>query len=312
MGKYILKRILLMIPVILGVTLLIFIIMSFTPGDPATLILGADATMEDIMALRSKLGLDKPLLVRYFDYIKNIVLHFDFGNSYTNGIAIKDEIIHRFSYTLRVAFFSILIALVIGIPLGVTAAVNRGTWKDTAALTISLLGISVPTFWLGLMMAIVFALKLGWLPASGVGSFKYYILPCLSVSFSGIASLTRQTRSSMLEVIRADYIVTARAKGATEHSVIYKHALRNALIPIVTQAGAIFGVLLGGALVNEIIFGIPGIGSYMVTAIKGRDYPAVQGSTILVAVAFGIVMLIVDIIYAFIDPRIRAQYKRGG
>ena len=251
-------------------------------------------------------------MVRYFDYIKNIVLHFDFGNSYTNGIAIKDEIIHRFSYTLRVAFFSILIALVIGIPLGVTAAVNRGTWKDTAALTISLLGISVPTFWLGLMMAIVFALKLGWLPASGVGSFKYYILPCLSVSFSGIASLTRQTRSSMLEVIRADYIVTARAKGATEHSVIYKHALRNALIPIVTQAGAIFGVLLGGALVNEIIFGIPGIGSYMVTAIKGRDYPAVQGSTILVAVAFGIVMLIVDIIYAFIDPRIRAQYKRGG
>ena len=312
MGKYILKRILLMIPVILGVVLLIFIIMSFTPGDPATLILGADASMEDILALRSKMGLDKPLLVQYFNYIKNIFLHFDFGNSYTNGVPIKDEIAHRFVYTLRVAIFSIIIALAVGIPLGVTAAVNRGNWKDNTALTISLLGISVPSFWLGLMMAILFALKLGWLPASGVGSFKYYILPCLSVSFSGIASLTRQTRSSMLEVIRADYIVTARAKGATERSVIYKHALRNALIPIVTQAGSIFGILLGGALVNEIIFGIPGIGSYMVTAIKGRDYPAIEGSVVLVAVAFGIVMLLVDIIYAFIDPRIRAQYKKGG
>lgn len=312
MGKYILKRILLMIPVILGVILLIFIIMSFTPGDPATLILGADATMEDIMALRTKLGLDKPLLVRYFDYIKNIFLHFDFGNSYTNGVPIRTEILQRFSYTLRVAVFSILIALTLGIPLGVTAAVNRGTWKDDTALTISLLGISVPSFWLGLVMAIVFALKLGWLPASGVGSFKYYILPCLSVSFSGIASLTRQTRSSMLEVIRSDYIVTARAKGASERTVVYKHALRNALIPIVTQAGAIFGVLMGGALINETIFGIPGIGSYMVTAIKGRDYPAIEGAVVLVAVAFGIVMLLVDILYAFIDPRIRAQYKKGG
>lgn len=312
MGKYIAKRLLLMIPVILGVILLIFIIMSFTPGDPATIILGSDASMEDILALREKLGLNKPLLVRYFEYVKNLVTKFDFGTSYTNSMPVRNEIMVRFGYTLRVAVMSTCIALTLGIPLGVTAAVNRGSWKDDAAMTVSLLGISVPSFWLGLMMAILFALKLGWLPASGVGGIEYYILPCFSVSFGGIAQMARQTRSSMLEVIRSDYIVTARAKGASERAVTYKHALRNALIPIVTQAGTSFGILLGGALINETIFSIPGLGSYMVTAIKGRDYPAIQGAVVYVAVSFGLVMLAVDILYAFIDPRIRAQYKKGG
>lgn len=312
MSKFIIRRLLLMIPVILGVVLLIFIIMSFTPGDPAAIILGSNATTEDILAMREELGLNQPLLVRYFQYIKGIVTEFDFGNSYSNGTPVRTEILNRFGYTVRVALISTLISLVLGIPLGVSAAVNRGNWKDDAAMTISLLGISVPSFWLGLMMAILFALKLGWLPASGVGGIEYYILPCLSVSFGGIAQMARQTRSSMLEVIRSDYIVTARAKGASERAVTYKHALRNALIPIVTQAGGSFGLLLGGALINETIFAIPGLGSYMVTAIKGRDYPAVQGAVVLVAIAFGLVMLAVDILYAFIDPRIRAQYKKGG
>ncbi len=312
MSKFIIRRLLLMIPVILGVVLLIFIIMSFTPGDPAAIILGSNATTEDILAMREELGLNQPLLVRYFQYIKGIVTEFDFGNSYSNGTPVRNEILNRFGYTVRVALISTLISLVLGIPLGVTAAVNRGNWRDDAAMTISLLGISVPSFWLGLMMAILFALKLGWLPASGVGGIEYYILPCLSVSFGGIAQMARQTRSSMLEVIRSDYIVTARAKGASERAVTYKHALRNALIPIVTQAGGSFGLLLGGALINETIFAIPGLGSYMVTAIKGRDYPAVQGAVVLVAIAFGLVMLAVDILYAFIDPRIRAQYKKGG
>lgn len=312
MSKFIIRRLLLMIPVILGVVLLIFIIMSFTPGDPAAIILGSNATTEDILAMREELGLNQPLLVRYFQYIKGIVTKFDFGNSYTNGTPVRTEILNRFGYTVRVALISTLISLVLGIPLGVTAAVNRGSWKDDTAMTISLLGISVPSFWLGLMMAILFALKLGWLPASGVGGIEYYILPCLSVAFGGIAQMARQTRSSMLEVIRSDYIVTARAKGASERAVTYKHALRNALIPIVTQAGGSFGLLLGGALINETIFAIPGLGSYMVTAIKGRDYPAVQGAVVLVAIAFGLVMLAVDILYAFIDPRIRAQYKKGG
>lgn len=312
MGKFIAKRVLLMIPVILGVVLLIFVIMSFTPGDPAAIVLGTNATMEEIENMREELGLNQPLLVRYFQYIKGIVTEFDFGKSYSNGTPVRAEILARFQYTLKVALFSTIISLSVGIPLGVAAAVNRGNWKDDAALTVSLLGISMPSFWLGLMLAILFALKLRWLPASGVGGIEYYILPCLSIAFGGIASLARQTRSSMLEVIRADYIVTARAKGASERAVTYKHALRNALIPIVTQAGASFGVLLGGALINETIFSIPGLGSYMVTAIKARDYPAIQGAVVLVAVSFGIVMLVVDILYAMIDPRIRAQYKKGG
>lgn len=312
MGKFIAKRLLLMIPVILGVVLLIFVIMSFTPGDPAAIILGSNATPEDVLALREQLGLNQPLLVRYFKYIGGLVTKLDFGNSYSNGTPVRGEIMSRFGYTFRVAIFSTLISLSVGIPLGVSSAVNRGNWKDDIGMTVSLLGVSIPSFWLGLMMAILFALKLGWLPASGIGSAKHYVLPCLSIAFSGIAALARQTRSSMLEVIRSDYIVTARAKGATERAVIYKHALRNALIPIVTQCGTSFGILLGGALINETIFAIPGLGSYMVTAIKGRDYPAIQGAVVYVAVSFGLVMLLVDILYAFIDPRIRAQYKKGG
>ena len=179
-------------------------------------------------------------------------------------------------------------------------------------MTVALLGISMPTFWFGLMLSIIFALKLRWLPPSGVGGLEYYIMPCLAVSMMGIASMARITRSSMLEVIRSDYITTARAKGQTERVVTYKHALRNALIPVVTQAGVTFGMLLCGTLVSETVFSIPGLGTYMVTAIKSRDYPAIQGAVIFVAVAFGFVMLAVDILYAVIDPRIRAQFSNGG
>lgn len=312
MRKFVLRRILLMIPVILGVTFLIFAIMSFTPGDPASIILGANATPEQIVALRTKLGLDDPFLVRFFNYVKNIVTHFDFGQSYIDGRDVKGEILTRFSYTFKVALLSMCFALGFGVPLGVTAAVNRNTWKDNASMSVALLGISMPTFWFALMLSIVFALKLRWLPASGVGSFAHYIMPCLSVSMMGIAQMARITRSSMLEVIRSDYITTARAKGQVERIVTYKHALRNALIPVVTQAGTTFGILLSGTLVSETVFSIPGLGTYMVTAIKSRDYPAIQGAVIFVAVAFGIVMLLVDLLYAVIDPRIRAQFSNGG
>lgn len=312
MRKFITRRIITMIPVILGVAFLIFAIMSFTPGDPAAIILGQEATPESIAALRDKLGLNDPFLVRFFNYIKNIVLHFDFGNSYTDGREVKAEILTRFGYTLKIALLSMVFALGFGIPLGVTAAINRNTWKDNASMTVALLGISMPTFWFGLMLSIIFALKLRILPPSGVGGFKYYIMPCLAVSMMGIASMARITRSSMLEVIRSDYITTARAKGQTERIVTYKHALRNALIPVVTQAGVTFGMLLCGTLVSETVFSIPGLGTYMVTAIKARDYPAIQGAVIFVAVAFGFVMLAVDILYAVIDPRIRAQFSNGG
>lgn len=312
MVKYTLRRLLLLIPVVLGVALLIFIIMSFTPGDPAVIILGENATVEQVAALHVKLGLDQPLLVRFFNYIKGIVLHFDFGTSYTNGRPVRDEILQRFGYTFKIAAFSMVFSLGIGVPLGIVAALNRNTWKDNLSMSVALIGISMPTFWFGLVLSIVFALKLRWLPPSGVGSIKNYIMPCLAVSMPGIAGLARQTRSSLLEVIRADYITTARAKGQTEQVITFRHALRNALIPVITQAGAVFGLLMCGTLVAETVFTIPGLGTYMITAIKSRDYPAIQGAVILVSIAFSVVMLLVDLLYAAVDPRIRAQFKNGG
>lgn len=312
MAKYILKRLLLMIPVVLGVTFLIFTIMTFTPGDPATIILGGTGTPEEIAALTEKLGLNRPFFTRFFEYVKGIVTEFDFGTSYITGRDVKADIIQRFSYSLRIALLSMCFSLGFGVPLGIVAAVNRNTWKDNASMSVALLGVSMPTFWFGLMLSIIFALNLRWLPPSGVGSFKHYIMPCLAVSMSGIASMARQTRSSMLEVIRADYITTARAKGQTERAVTYKHALRNALIPVITQAGSVFGLLLCGTLVSETVFSIPGLGTYMVTAIKSRDYPCIQGAVIFISVVFSLVMLLVDILYAWVDPRIRAQFSKGG
>ncbi len=312
MLKYTVKRLILLIPVILCVALLIFVIMSFTPGDPAVIILGENATPEQIAALHEKLGLDDPMLVRFFNYIKGIVTRFDFGTSYTNGREVKQEILQRFGFTLKIASFSMVFSLGIGIPLGIIAALNRNTWKDNLSMSVALVGVSMPTFWFGLMLSIVFALKLRWLPPSGVGGIEHYIMPCLAVSMPGIAGMARQTRSSMLEVIRADYITTARAKGQTERVITFRHALRNALIPVVTQAGAIFGLLMCGTLVAETVFTIPGLGTYMVTAIKSRDYPAIQGAVIMVSIAFSVVMLLVDLLYALVDPRIRAQFSNGG
>lgn len=312
MLKYTVKRLILLIPVILCVALLIFVIMSFTPGDPAVIILGENATPEQVAALHEKLGLDDPMLVRFFNYIKGIVTRFDFGTSYTNGREVKQEILQRFGFTLKIASFSMVFSLGIGIPLGIIAALNRNTWKDNLSMSVALVGVSMPTFWFGLMLSIVFALKLRWLPPSGVGGIEHYIMPCLAVSMPGIAGMARQTRSSMLEVIRADYITTARAKGQTERVITFRHALRNALIPVVTQAGAIFGLLMCGTLVAETVFTIPGLGTYMVTAIKSRDYPAIQGAVIMVSIAFSVVMLLVDLLYALVDPRIRAQFSNGG
>lgn len=312
MLKYTVKRLILLIPVILCVALLIFVIMSFTPGNPAVIILGENATPEQVAALHEKLGLDDPLLVRFFNYIKGIVTRFDFGTSYTNGREVKQEILQRFGFTLKIASFSMVFSLGIGIPLGIIAALNRNTWKDNLSMSVALVGVSMPTFWFGLMLSIVFALKLRWLPPSGVGGIEHYIMPCLAVSMPGIAGMARQTRSSMLEVIRADYITTARAKGQTERVITFRHALRNALIPVVTQAGAIFGLLMCGTLVAETVFTIPGLGTYMVTAIKSRDYPAIQGAVIMVSIAFSVVMLLVDLLYALVDPRIRAQFSNGG
>jgi len=309
MIRYIIKRVLLMIPVILGVTWIIFTIMHFTPGDPAVIILGTEVSEDLLEAKRVELGLNRSYLAQFLDYLKDVFLHFDLGTSYVNGKSVSAEIFQRFPYTFRVASLSVCISLLIGIPLGVVAAVNQYSWKDNASMTVALVGISMPGFWVGQMLSLLFALTLGWLPASGVGGPQYYILPCLAIGLSGCASIARQTRSSMLEVIRQDYIVTARAKGVIENKVIYGHGLRNALIPVITQAGSSFGIQLGGALVSETVFSIPGLGTYMMTAISSRDYPAIQGAVIYVAIIFGLVMLVVDLLYAFIDPRIKAQYS---
>lgn len=296
----------------LGVTVLIFTIMYFTPGDPAAIVLGGDASQADVLVMREEMGLNDPYIVRLGRYLKDVFLHFDFGTSYITHTSVTDELMARFPRTLLIALSSILIAIIIGVPLGVTSAVHHNSALDYISMIISLIGISMPQFWLALMLVLLFALKLGWFPSSGMGGPIYFVLPCIANAVGGIAMQARQTRSSMLEVIRADYIVTARAKGQTERNVIYNHALRNALIPIITVAGTSFANLLGGALVIETIFSIPGIGIYMINGVTNRDYPVVEGSVVFLAMAFSIVMLIVDIIYAFVDPRIRAQYEAKG
>ena len=313
MIRYILNRLLLMIPVVLGVTIVIFSIMYLSPGDPALTILGPNAKYEELEEKRDELGYYDPFVVRLGNYLNNVFLHLNFGRSYINNRSVSSDILSRFPYTAIVASLSILLSLCIGVPLGVVAATHHNKFGDYIAMLISFLGVSMPNFWVGLLLVILFSLTLGWLPALGIGGIQYYIIPCFACALSGIASMARQTRSSMLEVIRADFIVTARSKGQTESKVIYWHALSNALIPVVTSAGGSFGAMLGGTLVIETVFAIPGLGTYMVTAIGNRDYPAIQGAVICVSITFSIVMLIVDLLYAFIDPRIRAQYqgKRG-
>jgi ABC-type dipeptide/oligopeptide/nickel transport system permease component len=309
MFRYILKRLLMMIPVVLGVTVLIFTVMYFTPGDPAQTILGPNASFEQIEAKREELGLNQPYLTRLLNYLNSVFLHGDLGTSYTNGRSVSADILSRFPRTAIIAFVSVLLSLIIGIPIGVVSAVHQNTWHDRLGMLVSLVGVSMPAFWVGLLLVIEFSLKLRWLPSSGIATPLHYIMPCFACSLGGIATMARQTRSSMLEVIRSDYIVTARAKGQTEFKVIYWHALKNALIPIITVAGTSFGIMLGGALVIETVFSIPGLGLYMVKGINNRDYPALQGAVIFLSIVFSLVMLLTDLVYAYVDPRIKGQYQ---
>lgn len=314
MGRYIFKRLLWMIPVVLAVTVLIFTIMYFTPGDPAAIILGSEATEMQIITKRREMGLDDPYIVRLLDYLRDVFLHLDFGKSYIQKTPVVTELFNRLPYTLTIAVICILLQTFIGTPLGIIAAVNRNNLGDRISMFIALFGISIPQFWVGLMLVLLFSVKLGLLPAYGIGGLKYYILPCLANSLPGIASQARQTRSSMLEVIRSDYIVTARAKGLSERAILYRHALPNALLPIITVLGNGFSMMLGGTIIVETVFAIPGVGTYMMNAISNRDYPVIQGSVIMLSIAFSIVMLLVDLTYAFVDPRIKSQYegKKGG
>lgn len=311
MGKYVLKRILIMIPVLLGVTLLVFTLLFFAKGDPARAKLGGDATEEEVQELREEWGLNDSYIVRYVKYIKNIVFHFDFGKSYATGKSVSEEILSRFGMTLQLALVSVALALFFGILMGIIAAVKQFSAIDHISMVAALIGSSMPAFWVGLMMSLLFALKLKWLPASGWGTPEQMIMPCIAAAIGHAGGVARQTRSSMLEVIRQDYITTAKAKGLSNFKVIFVHAFRNALLPIITAAGNILGGSLGGAVIIETVFSIPGLGMYMVDAINRRDYPAIQGSTLFLAVIFGLVMLLVDILYAFADPRIKARYKKS-
>ena len=308
MHKYIFRRILLLIPVILGVSFVVFTIMFFTPGDPAQLILGERAPAEEIAALREQMGLNRPFFVQFFNFIKNAFMG-DLGRSFTTKRPVFEELMARFPQTMQLAAAAVLVAVVLGIPIGILSATKQYSAFDMTAMVFALIGVSMPNFWQGLMMRLLFSILLRWLPSSGYGTFRHLIMPALTIGTSSMALITRMTRSSMLEVIRQDYIRTARAKGLSERVVINRHALKNALIPVITVIGLQFGYLLGGAVLTETIFSWPGVGRLIVEAIRQKDFPVVQGGVLLLAITFSIVNLVVDILYAYIDPRIKAQYK---
>lgn len=308
MHKYIIKRLLYLIPVIIGVTFIVFTIMHFTPGDPAQLILGESAPQPAIDKLREDMGLNDPFLIQYFNFLKNAVKG-DFGTSYTTKVAVFDEVFSRFPATLKLTVAGMIIAIVIGIPVGIISATKQYSITDNVTMILALLGVSMPNFWLGLMLILLFSVKLGVLPSGGDSGLLSLILPAITLGTSVAAIITRMTRSSMLEVVRQDYIRTARAKGVPEKDVINKHALKNALIPIVTVIGLQFGYLLGGAVLTETVFSWPGIGRLMVEAIRKKDTPIVLASVVFLSITFSVVNLFIDILYAYLDPRIKSQYE---
>ncbi|MBO8436328.1 MAG: ABC transporter permease [Spirochaetes bacterium] len=309
MLKYVVKRLVLLIPVLIGVVTIVFILNQLMPGDPARMMAGDGAPEEAVEALREEMGLNRPLIVQYIDYIVGIFTRGDLGTSYKTGAPVLTEVIERMPTTLILAGISTLIAVGIGIPLGIAAATWQNTFIDYFSSCVSFIGVSMPNFWQGLMNILLFSVYLGWFPSSGFYGPEYWILPCLTVGTSTMATITRTTRSSMLEVIRQDYIRTARAKGMSEYNVIVKHALGNALIPIVTIVGLEFGSLLGGAVLTETVFAIPGIGKYMVDAITNRNYPVIMGGVVILAFIFSVCNLVIDVLYAYIDPRMKSQYK---
>ena len=311
MLKYVLKRLLWMIPVVLGVAIFIFTLLYVVPGDPAEIILGPNATREEVEAMQVTLGLDRPYLVQLGDFLVNTFIKWDWDQSYFTHIPVMEEIIMRTPRTLTLGFASMILTMLIGIPLGIMAATHQNRMGDRVCMIVALIGVSMPGFWLALMLVILFSLKLGLLPATGIGGPQYYVLPTISNAINGLGGQARMARSSMLEVIRSDYVTTARAKGLTENEVTYKHALPNAMMPIITVAGGQLAHIFGGSVITETVFSIPGVGSYMIDAINKRDYPVVRGSVLYLAIIFSICMLLVDIAYAFIDPRIKAQYTKG-
>ena len=304
--RYLIRRILLTIPVILGVATLVFSLIHLVPGDPAEAMLGEGASAKDVAELRTKLGLDRPLLEQYAGFMRGVVRG-DLGVSFRTNQPVTTAIAERVPATVELALAAMAVAMLIAVPLGIIAAVRRGTLADHTAMTIALAGISIPNFWLGPMLAIIFAVYLGWLPVSGRGGWESLILPAISLGAALAAILARMTRASLLEELRELYVRAARARGVTRGRAILRHALRNSLIPLVTILGLQFGAVLTGAVITETIFAWPGIGRLLIQSISFRDYPVVQGCILLIATTYVSVNLITDLLYGVLDPRIRYE-----
>lgn len=321
MKTYIIKRLLQTIPTLIAISFLVFSILYITPGDPVYLMLGSSETQnvdpEVYEAVRKELGLDEPFFVRYFDYLKN-ALKGDLGRSYITNEDVFDTVMKRMPATLQLTFSALFLAIIVAVPLGVLAALKHNSIWDNIATMFATIGVSLPGFWFGLILILFFSLRLGWLPSFGkaymddgiLTFFKHLILPASALGLSLAATLTRMTRSTMLDVLDQDYIKFARAKGLKERTVIYSHALRNALIPVVTVLGTQFGSLLGGAVVTETVFAWPGVGRLAVNAISKRDFPMIQGNTLIICTGFILVNLLVDILYCVLDPRITYDEKK--
>ena len=309
MHRYIIKRLLMLIPVLLCVAFVIYAIMSVAEGDPVYSVAGPDATEEQLDALREEMGLNGTLLERYVRYVGNL-LQGDLGTSYVSKKDVMELYLQRLPNTLYLASVAMIVAVGMSIPLGIVAAVNQNSLKDTIAMVLALIGLSMPNFWLGLLLILLFALKLGWFPTGGNDHWYSVVLPAVTVGVGLAALMTRTTRSSMLDVLRQDYLRTARAKGVTEKKVIRKHALRNALIPIITIFGVQFSNVLGGSVLAETVFAWPGVGRLVVDAIDQRDIPTVTGALVMTTMLVTVVNLLVDIVYAYVDPRIKAQYTK--
>ena len=306
MLSYIARRLVLTLPVLFGVATLVFSLIHLVPGDPAQAMLGDGASPEDITQLRTRLGLDRPLTEQYARYLRGLVRG-DLGTSLRTQQPVTTQIAERLPATAELASAAMLVAVALALPLGLIAAVWRGTWVDQSAMGLALVGISVPGFWLGPLLALIFAVELGWLPVSGRGTLAHLVLPAITLGSALAAILARMTRASVLEELREQYVVAARARGASRVRAVVVHALRNSLIPIVTILGLQLGAVLTGSIITETIFSWPGVGRLLIQSINFRDYPMVQGCILLIAVTYVTMNLLTDLVYGWLDPRIRFE-----
>ncbi len=309
MWRYILRRLLSLIPVLIGISLFVFLLMHLTPGDPAQLMLGEGAPAHQLEVLRESMGLNEPLHIQYFSWLKNAA-RLDFGHSLRSKKPVSTEILDRLPATAELAMAAVAIAVLIGVPVGILSASKPNSWFDNVAMVGALTGVGMPAFWQGIMLILLFSVTFQILPSSGrMGGWQYLVLPAITLGTAATASIARLTRSAMLDVLQQDYIRTARSKGLPRRTVIYRHALRNALIPVVTMIGLQFGGLMSGAVLTETIFAWPGIGRMLVEAINNKDFPLVQGTIMTFAITYALVNLVIDLLYAFLDPRLKTIYE---